>query len=367
MARFRNSPAGSLSILFAIGTITVVAWGIYAWRFADNDTADSQAETLFAETDESTAGDNEYATLKATRPTQKPDSATVDTTDGSTDGDLLPERPSVGANSPYALNSGQEIAIESIPGEQTEPGAEMLRVAREELAVGEMVAARASLSRALALGLTPDDEEFATRKLGHLADALLFSRASNTDDPLIDIYTTQPGDTLNGIANKYHITEAMLIDINRMAQPQQLPVGTRVKALRGPFRVVIWKQRHQMNVYLGDTLVHSYRVGLGTNGGTPTGTWTVRNKLENPDWTNPVTNQHYSADNPQNPIGEYWIGLHGIAGEAAGRTGFGIHGTIEPQSIGENMSMGCVRLVPDDIKAVHRMLVRQHSQVEIRP
>ncbi len=95
------------------------------------------------------------------------------------------------------------------------------------------------------------------------------------------------------------------------------------------------------------------------------GTWSVRSKLINPSWTDPATHQHYYAEDPDNPIGERWIGLHGEAGEAVGKVGFGIHGTIDPASIGENFSMGCIRLLPDDVALVYDLLVSGHSRVII--
>ncbi len=47
--------------------------------------------------------------------------------------------------------------------------------------------------------------------------------------------------------------------------------------------------------------------------------------------------------------------------------GYGIHGTVEPDSIGKDMSMGCVRLLPGEIEAVWELLVDGDSTVEIVP
>ena len=93
----------------------------------------------------------------------------------------------------------------------------------------------------------------------------------------------------------------------------------------------------------------------------------VTTKLSNPEWTDPRSGQYYAPDDTQNPIGEYWIGLDCIAGDCIGDSGYGIHGTIEPESIGADMSMGCVRLLPDDIREVYQLLVRRHSTVDIVP
>ena len=89
-------------------------------------------------------------------------------------------------------------------------------------------------------------------------------------------------------------------------------------------------------------------------------------KLVNPEWRNPRTRELFLPDDPANPIGERWIGLVGVDAHLAASEGIGIHGTIEPESIGRQASMGCVRMLPDDVALVYGMLV-EGSTVEIRP
>src|SRR5205814_7990587 len=94
-------------------------------------------------------------------------------------------------------------------------------------------------------------------------------------------------------------------------EANHLRVGQKIKLINGPFRAVIEKSQHRMDIYLSDIFVRSLPVGLGADGYTPTGEWVVNNKLRNPDWRDPVTNRHYLAADPDNPIGERWIGLSG--------------------------------------------------------
>jgi lipoprotein-anchoring transpeptidase ErfK/SrfK len=72
-----------------------------------------------------------------------------------------------------------------------------------------------------------------------------------------------------------------------------------------------------------------------------------------------------AADDPQNPLGERWIGLIGVSGGAVGQERYGIHGTIEPQSIGQSISLGCVRMYNEDVAQVYSYLVEKHSTVTI--
>jgi lipoprotein-anchoring transpeptidase ErfK/SrfK len=72
------------------------------------------------------------------------------------------------------------------------------------------------------------------------------------------------------------------------------------------------------------------------------------------------------ADDPKNPLGEFWIGLEGVDGNAVGQESYGIHGTIEPDSIGKMASLGCIRMLNDDVAVLYEMLVEGKSIVVVR-
>ena len=114
--------------------------------------------------------------------------------------------------------------------------------------------------------------------------------------------------------------------------------------------------------------VKSYTVGLGQFDSTPTGRFRVRKgqKIVNPTWTNPRTGEFYPADDPENPIGEYWLGLEGLDATNKGERGFGIHGTIEPESIGTDSSMGCVRLRDGEIDTIYALMSDNTSTLDVR-
>jgi lipoprotein-anchoring transpeptidase ErfK/SrfK len=73
-----------------------------------------------------------------------------------------------------------------------------------------------------------------------------------------------------------------------------------------------------------------------------------------------------AGDDPKNPLGERWIGLTGIDGHAVGKQSYGIHGTIEPDSIGKQASMGCIRMRNEDVEMVFDMLTEGKSVVVVR-
>lgn len=403
MASFRNLNvrAGSWVLLLAIGVVVSAAWGVYAWRFLGSQSPQDSIESALADADAidtpNGSGDNHGITsLRASTPGAESRASDTRRT-GLTSPDIgvnlraangeprrQPSEPenTVGVNAPVSLQSRpKEMELHQTPPRETEvsetPGEgapktesrhnKGIVAGRRALAKGELHTARLALSAALRDDLSPADETFARAELERLADALTFSRTVSPNDPLASTHIVSSGESVAVIANRYKITPGLLVSLNPLSDPSRIRVGQRLKVLHGPFHAVIDKSAHRMDVYLGDVFLRSFRVGLGTNGGTPLGTWSVRNKLENPEWADPSTGRLYLADDPENPIGERWIGLHGVEGECVGRTGFGIHGTIDPASIGENMSMGCIRMAPDDVALTYDLLLGHHSKVTIQP
>lgn len=222
--------------------------------------------------------------------------------------------------------------------------------------------------------LTEADQQLTRQALTNINLDLVYSRTILPGDPLAEAYTIASGDNLTRIARRYKVTPQFLAWINGLRSANHIMAGQKLKVIRGPFHAVIHKADYRMDLFLVDPdgkwiYVNSLPVGVGTNDSTPVGKWIVEpgSKVENPQWTHPHTHKYYAPDNPENPIGEYWIGLEGIDQKTALRKGYGIHGTIEPDSIGAQMSLGCVRLREKDIELVYKLLVEGESTVEIRP
>lgn len=229
----------------------------------------------------------------------------------------------------------------------------------------EPVKARELLNRALQSGLTPAQLETARQTLTELANATIFSARALQGDPLVDSHSIVVGDTLGKLAKASQVSEDLLAEINGIRQKHLIRLGMRIKLVRGPFHAVIVKSEHQMHLFAGDTYVRSYPVALGMDGRTPTGKWRVSNHQSNPAWTDPRTGKRWHPDDPANPIGEYWIGLECVEGPCQGAFGYGIHGTNEPESIGKDVSLGCVRLAAADIDFTYKLLLPGLSYVTI--
>ncbi|MFG0332837.1 MAG: L,D-transpeptidase family protein [Maioricimonas sp. JB049] len=163
----------------------------------------------------------------------------------------------------------------------------------------------------------------------------------------------QPGDRLEQIARRYDVSWQYLADLNRV-EGHRIRAGQKLKVIRGPFSAVVDLSEFQITVHAHGYFVARYPVGIGKDGSTPIGRFTVKEKLEDPTYYGP--DGVIANDDPTNPLGERWIDL----GDS-----YGIHGTIEPETIGKAESRGCVRLTNENVAEVYKLLTIG-SEVVIR-
>ncbi|MCH8219067.1 MAG: L,D-transpeptidase family protein [Planctomycetes bacterium] len=200
-----------------------------------------------------------------------------------------------------------------------------------------------------------------------LSSQWLFSEKIYEGDFLCETYLVQSGDTLERIGKRHSVPAEILQNINGIPRPKALRAGRKIKVVNGPFHVRVRRSAFTMDLYLKNTYVKSYQVGLGMPGHeTPTGTWIVGEgeKLVRPQWTDP-NGRTFSASDPDYPLGSRWIGLQGVEGDAVGKTGFAIHGTEAPEEIGKNASRGCIRLNDGNAIELYKMLLPGLSKVRV--
>ena len=108
-----------------------------------------------------------------------------------------------------------------------------------------------------------------------------------------------------------------------------------------------------------------YGIGVGREGFTWSGTQTITRKAEWPDWTPPeemLQRQPYlprfMAGGPGNPMGARAMYL--------GSSIYRIHGTNAPDTIGQRVSSGCIRLTNDDVEDLYSR-VNVGTKVIVRP
>jgi len=267
-----------------------------------------------------------------------------------------------------------KIAPEPAPGPTVEPSREAAALIAEAEAFlseqpGNIIEARDKLNQALRIPMSPQQRLSVKNQLSELSNEWLLSRTVLPDDPLCESYQVRSGDLLTTIGEKFKVPYEILMTINRINRPEALRAGEAIKVIKGPFHVKVYRSTFTMDVYLQNTFVRSFRVGLGKPGmETPTGHWRVKQdgKLEKPIWTNPADGKTYHPEDPDYPLGSRWIALEGLSGEAENRTGFAIHGTKEPEQIGSAGSQGCIRMHNGDAILVYNMMFPGLSLVEVR-
>ncbi len=110
--------------------------------------------------------------------------------------------------------------------------------------------------------------------------------------------------------------------------------------------ILIDESQHSLTLYRGGQKPVTFGVAVGQPAyPTPTGSFFVISKVENPTWVPPPDAPWAQGavpipPGPGNPLGTRWMGLSA--------PGVGIHGTNDPSSIGYSVSHGCIRMqVPD--------------------
>lgn len=130
-----------------------------------------------------------------------------------------------------------------------------------------------------------------------------------------------------------------------------------VDLVRGPgkntpdadaIRLLVDKSDHALVLYRGGRPLRVFPVGLGRNDSTPEGLFHIANKLTNPDWY--TNGKVIPGGSPLNRIGKRWMGL----ANEAGRTSYGIHPAKNPNTVGQDASLGCIQMTADDAETLFR-------------
>jgi hypothetical protein len=171
-------------------------------------------------------------------------------------------------------------------------------------------------------------------------------------------YTVVSGDSLWKLCNrtipdKFHVSpEVGLVKLVNGLGPGALSAGQTLRIPTESLTVRVDATQHGLVAWLGDVAVAAYRVGLGRDDRTPRRTFTVEVKQENPVWY--FNGKSVPFGDPENILGTRWMGFD----KQPGATGFGIHGTTLPESIGKNESMGCVRMRNAEVEELFEIVAR---------
>jgi lipoprotein-anchoring transpeptidase ErfK/SrfK len=178
--------------------------------------------------------------------------------------------------------------------------------------------------------------------------------ASSIPTPDSISYEVKTGDTLAKIAKKFSTTQDLIMRSNNLKNAEVVPLGRRLKIHNEKMSMVVDKSMNILTLKSGENIVKTYRVATGINNCTPVGSFKIINKIVNPPWY--TVGGVIPPDSPKNILGSRWLGLSA--------QGYGIHGTTEPQSIGNQVTSGCVRMKNAEVEELYA-LVPQGSEVVI--
>lgn len=130
-----------------------------------------------------------------------------------------------------------------------------------------------------------------------------------------------------------------------------------------PMRLVVSLSARELSVVEDGDVVQTYGIAIGRpRHPTPTGRFRTGDIVWNPSWTPPPTdwarNKRYqppgAAANPMQGVKIYFKAPY-----------YYIHGTNNPESIGEAASHGCIRMTPEDAVSLARRIQRAGGGVPL--
>jgi hypothetical protein len=141
-----------------------------------------------------------------------------------------------------------------------------------------------------------------------------------------EINTSETNSNVNSPLEEFDLTDFENAIINLVDVNEQL---------KKPLEIIVDKQNHRLALVSGDVVIRNYPVGLGGDK-TPEGEFVISEKVKDPNGS---------------PDGDF-----GSRGMTLSDTLYAIHGTDEPDSIGKDQSLGCIRMLREDVEELFDMI-----------
>jgi len=155
-------------------------------------------------------------------------------------------------------------------------------------------------------------------------------------------YTVKPNDSLAKIAKDYNTTVELIKRANNLSRDVIRP-GDEFKINNCNFAIVVDKSQNLLFLKNGDEIIKTYVVSTGKNNSSPVGTFKIVNKQVNPTWFK--AGAVVPPESPENILGTRWMGFD--------LKSYGIHGTTEPESLGKQVTAGCVRMRNSEVEELY--------------
>jgi L,D-transpeptidase ErfK/SrfK len=140
-----------------------------------------------------------------------------------------------------------------------------------------------------------------------------------------------------------------------LAIPSLAQTAQQAAAYLSTRTVLISIPDRKLAVIDGGEVIATFPVAVGASESpSPTGEFRIVSRVSNPTYYHPGK---VIAPGKDNPLGTRWVGLS--------QSGYGIHGTNAPRSVGHAASHGCIRLRNRDMERLFTLL-RVGDTVAIR-
>ena len=179
-------------------------------------------------------------------------------------------------------------------------------------------------------------------KIGRLNIAILFSKTITDKDVL---YEVEPGDTLINIAKKFGTTVDLIKTANSLRN-ENIKARSKLKISKTKYKILVDKSQNVLTLLSDNDIIKVYRVSTGENNSTPVGNFKIVNKIIDPVWY--TEKAIVPAESPDNVLGSRWMGFN--------LPGYGIHGTVSPEKIGQQATKGCIRMLNTEVEELYKIV-----------
>ncbi|MCM8529086.1 MAG: L,D-transpeptidase family protein [Lentisphaeraceae bacterium] len=191
---------------------------------------------------------------------------------------------------------------------------------------------------------------------------LLFSSAPSERK---EAHKVQSGDSLARISRGKTTIAALQKGNNIPLTSQTIHPGDFLRYFPGDWEIEIIKSEYILLLRHQGKFFKYYKVGIGKENRTPEGIFLVYGKVMDPIWERKGYEPIQPGD-PRNVLGSRWMKLKPIKGTVMVGSGYGIHGTTQPDSVGTPASQGCIRMRNDQVEELFDIIPDTKVEVTIR-
>jgi len=171
---------------------------------------------------------------------------------------------------------------------------------------------------------------------------VLFSPIPTKDSATYEVVA---GDNLVKIAKKFGTTVDLITKSNALSSTVIRP-GMKLKISKAKYSILVDKSQNILILSSDGEVFKTYTVATGLNNSTPIGTYQIEEKIIDPTWHK--AGAVIPPGSPDNILGTRWLGLT--------LEHYGIHGTTDNSTLGQQITAGCVRMGNKDVEELYTIV-----------